>query len=57
MATKNKKLTRRLSTRAQEKGFQIKDHSGSLQKEALSDALDILASMIYEYLKWGENDE
>ena len=57
MATKNRKLARKSSKRSKEKDFQIETHFESLEEEALSEALDILASMIYEYLKWGKDHE
>ena len=53
MATKNKKLARKSSKKSREEGFQIEIHFNSLEEEAL----DILASMIYEYLKWGKDHE
>jgi len=57
MATKNRKLARKSSKRPKEKDFQIETHFESLEEEAFSEALDILASMIYEYLKGGKDHE
>ena len=57
MATKNRKLARKSSKRPKEKDFQIETHFESSDKKAFSEALDILASMIYEYLKGGEDHE
>lgn len=57
MAIKNRKLARKSSKRPKEKNFQIETHFESLEEEALSEALDILASMIYEYLKGGKDHE
>jgi len=57
MATKNRKLARKSSKRPKEKNFQIETHFESLEEEAFFEALDILASMIYEYLKWGKDHE
>ncbi len=57
MATKNRKLARKSPKRPREKDFQIETHFESLQEKALSEALDILASMIYEYLNKDKDHE
>jgi len=57
MATKNRKLARKSSKRPKKEGVQIETHFESLEEKALSEALDILASMIYEYLKGGKDHE
>ena len=45
------------SNRPEENGFHIEAHFGALREEALNEIIDSLASMIYEYVKRGENDE
>ena len=57
MATKNRKLARKSPKRPREKDFQIETHFESLQEKALSEALDILASMLCEYLKESKHHE
>lgn len=57
MATKNRKLARKSSKRPKEKDFQIETHFESLEEEAFSEALDILASMIYKYLNKDKDHE
>jgi len=53
MATKNKKLTQKSSKKSREEGFKIEIHFNSLEEEAL----DILASMLCEYLKESKHHE
>ena len=57
MATKNRKLARKSSKRPKKEGVQIETHFEALEEEAFFEALDILASMIYEYLKGGKDHE
>jgi len=57
MAIKNRKLVRKSSKRPNKEDFQIETRSEPSDEKAFSEALDILASMIYEYLKGGKDHE
>jgi len=51
MATKNRKLARKSSKKSGGKRLKINAHFEPLKKKAASEVVDILASMICEYLE------
>ena len=57
MATKMQKPRRELSKRQDGQDVEIDVHFEPIKEEAVSEALDILASMIYDYLRGSKNHE
>jgi len=57
MATKMEKLARESSKKPQGKRLKIDAHFEALKEEVASEVIDILASMICDYLGRRENNE
>ena len=57
MATKMEKLARESSKKPQGKRLKIDAHFEALKEEVASEVIDILASMICDYLGRNENNE